>query len=140
MEQHLTHAGGVVFRNSRGERLFLVVSSSDGISWVLPKGHIEPGESPEQAALREIVEEAGIVGEVVEQLSVRNFIKNGQPALIQYFLIRELGTAAAKESRVLRWENNDDALELLTYAEAKAALVEGVARLRSFEQPDKTSV
>ncbi len=36
-----------------------------GLRWSLPKGHIEPGESAEQAAVREIAEETGIVGRVV---------------------------------------------------------------------------
>jgi hypothetical protein len=39
-----THAGGVTFRKSGDRTLYLIVSSSDGAHWVLPKGHIEPGE------------------------------------------------------------------------------------------------
>ena len=43
MANTLTHAGGVVFRKSDSQIFYLVVSSSDGANWVLPKGHIEPG-------------------------------------------------------------------------------------------------
>ena len=52
-------AGGVVVRPSRsGYEVCLV---SDGRYWGLPKGVVEAGESPEQAALREIAEETGIL-------------------------------------------------------------------------------
>jgi hypothetical protein len=45
MTTALTHAGAVVFRSSDKQTLYLVVSSSDGANWVLPKGQ-------EQAAVR----------------------------------------------------------------------------------------
>ena len=75
MKQALTHAGCVVFRKDGEEILFLVISSSSGKHWVLPKGHIEENESPEAAALRELKEEAGIKGQIVEPLSIRKYKK-----------------------------------------------------------------
>ena len=54
-------AGGVVFRRTEeGTRLLLILDAYE--NWGLPKGHIEPSESPKQAALREVREETGIVG------------------------------------------------------------------------------
>ncbi len=50
-------AGGMVF-NSRGQLLF--INRFD--KWDLPKGKIEPGETPESAAIREVEEECGISG------------------------------------------------------------------------------
>jgi 8-oxo-dGTP pyrophosphatase MutT (NUDIX family) len=43
---------------------FLLVRTSDGIRWTFPKGHIEKGESPGEAAAREAKEEAGVTGKV----------------------------------------------------------------------------
>ena len=56
-------AGGVV-ENRRGERLMIHRNGR----WDLPKGHIEPGESVEACAAREIAEETGVGAEVVAPL------------------------------------------------------------------------
>ncbi len=135
MSNTLTHAGTVVFRESDAEILYLVVSSSDGLNWVLPKGHIDPGETPQLAALRELEEEAGTVGEIVAPLSVQHFTKQGRAAAVQFFLVRETGSTDSIESRTIRWENEDAALQLLTFAEGKTALVEGAAIVHVSEPP-----
>ena len=129
MAQTLSHAGTVVFRERDGRIDYLVVSSSDGLNWVLPKGHIDKGETPEVAALRELAEEAGVSGALVAPLSVQHYERRGKDVAIQYFLVRENGSTAMKEKRTLRWESHDTALELLSFPEARAALQEAVAVL-----------
>jgi 8-oxo-dGTP pyrophosphatase MutT (NUDIX family) len=139
MADSLTHAGAVVFRKHDSQIFYLVVSSSDGANWVLPKGHIDPGETPETAALRELQEEAGVLGEIVQPLSVRQFKKRDQAAAAQYFLIRELGPTQAVEQRTILWEEEQAASQLLTFEEAKAALLEGAALVRRQQDPDPRS-
>jgi 8-oxo-dGTP pyrophosphatase MutT (NUDIX family) len=129
MSKPLTHAGAVVFRKRDGRVFYLVVSSSDGLNWVLPKGHIDPGETPELAALRELEEEAGVAGEIVVPLSVKDFIKGGKEAAVKFFLVREIGAAESTEDRTIRWEEEAAAQQLLTFAEGRQALSEGAARL-----------
>jgi 8-oxo-dGTP pyrophosphatase MutT (NUDIX family) len=129
MTRPLTHAGAVVFRRRNDQVLYLVVSSSDGLNWVLPKGHIDPGETPEIAALRELEEEAGIIGEIVVPLSTRDFVKNGKEAAVKFFLVHETGATESIEERKLRWEEEAAALRLLTFAEAREALAEGAAKM-----------
>ncbi|MGI0133977.1 MAG: NUDIX domain-containing protein, partial [Candidatus Micrarchaeaceae archaeon] len=52
-------AGAVVYRHKDGKRQYLFLKSEEG--WLgIPKGHIEEGETAEQAAIREIREEAGL--------------------------------------------------------------------------------
>ncbi len=56
-------AGGVVFyKNS-----VLLLKKRNGY-WVLPKGHVELGETENEAALREVEEEAGVVAEILEYI------------------------------------------------------------------------
>ncbi|MGH9874343.1 MAG: NUDIX domain-containing protein [Pyrinomonadaceae bacterium] len=131
MTKPLTHAGAVVFRKRNVPVLYLVVSSSDGLNWVLPKGHIDPGETPEMAALRELEEEAGVVGEIIAPLSARDFIKGGKEASVQFFLVRETGSTTSIENRTIRWEEETAALQLLTFEEGRSALLEGVSALQS---------
>ena len=133
MANPLTHAGAVVFRQDDSRVYYLVASSSDGFNWVLPKGHIDPGETPEIAALRELEEEAGVTGEIAAALSVRQFKKANKELDIQYFLVRETGATNSTENRTIRWEAEDDALRLLTFAEGKEALLEGAALAQSRE-------
>ncbi len=137
MAKPLTHAGGVVFRKHDNETFYLVVSSSDGANWVLPKGHIDPGETPEIAALRELAEEAGVVGEIVASLSEGHYERADKEVDIQYFLIREVGSTESTENRTVRWEEENAALQLLTFTEAREALLEGVAVARRLERDMK---
>ena len=53
-------AGGIVFRRDSGNLLFLLVKDRFG-RWTFPKGHIDPGETPQEAAQREVAEETGLV-------------------------------------------------------------------------------
>jgi 8-oxo-dGTP pyrophosphatase MutT (NUDIX family) len=55
---HVLQAGAIPLRGGR----ICLVTSSNGKRWVIPKGLIEPGQSPGEAALQEAWEEAGLVG------------------------------------------------------------------------------
>lgn len=54
-----TSAGGVVFRRDGEETLVLLIRDAHR-NWGFPKGHVEPGEQPADAALREVHEETGL--------------------------------------------------------------------------------
>jgi len=58
---HHRCAGGVVLRGREQETRVALMRSQYG-TWVLPKGHIEAGETPQQAAARELAEEVGLTG------------------------------------------------------------------------------
>ncbi|MEW5941032.1 MAG: NUDIX domain-containing protein, partial [Chloroflexota bacterium] len=132
MSKKLTHAGCVSFRTVNGARRFLAVTSSNGNHWVLPQGHIEEGETPDQAALRELIEEAGVVGEIVSKLSIREYQKPNEEVVIQYFLIRARESVPAHEGRVNRWEEEDASLNLLSFEAAREAVREGAKKIASF--------
>jgi 8-oxo-dGTP pyrophosphatase MutT (NUDIX family) len=57
-------AAAVPYRIRRGRLEIALVTSRRRTHWVVPKGSIEPGEKPRQSALREALEEAGVIGEL----------------------------------------------------------------------------
>jgi 8-oxo-dGTP pyrophosphatase MutT (NUDIX family) len=125
-KMELTHAGGIIFRYEGELTLYLVISSSDGTSWVLPKGHIKPGEKPEETALREVKEETGIIGEIVTKLSTEYFEKENEKVYSQYFLIREIKRTNSEENRKIRWVDEQDAIQLLSFEDTRKILQEGI--------------
>ncbi|MEK3731196.1 MULTISPECIES: NUDIX hydrolase [Paenibacillus] len=62
-------AGGVVYRYHEGELQIQLIQDRYGKT-SLPKGKMEPGETVEQTALREIVEETGIVGRIITRVDI----------------------------------------------------------------------
>ena len=61
-------AGGLVVRRMRGAPYIAAVRVKRGTVLALPKGHIEPGESGAETAVREVREETGVEGRLVEKL------------------------------------------------------------------------
>jgi 8-oxo-dGTP pyrophosphatase MutT (NUDIX family) len=116
----LTHAGGVVASLRHGEPSFLLVRASRAPHhWVLPKGHIEAGETPEQTAEREVLEEAGVDAEVVAPIGDVAFEYGNQSLRIRYFLMRARGTKTALEDREICWCSPADAEQLLEFENVK---------------------
>ena len=81
-------AGGIIIREGQNGTLevFLISSSSTG-NWVIPKGGWETDETAEEAALRESLEEGGVVGEIVKPLSVREVEGNSGSRHYHIFLM-----------------------------------------------------
>jgi 8-oxo-dGTP pyrophosphatase MutT (NUDIX family) len=74
MESFVGEAGGVVVRlDDQTPRLLLATTKTDSSLWIFPKGHIEPGEMPESAAVREVREETGIVATPIRYLGAMRF-------------------------------------------------------------------
>jgi len=125
-----THAGCIVFRPDKRKKRYLIVTSSTGKHWVLPKGHIEKGESMEDAALRELGEEAGLTGEIICPISQQTYIKKNEKVILQYFVVRVIGKIEPKEKRTHRWESEEKAMEMLSFEEAKQAFQEALEIMR----------
>ena len=118
-------AGGVVMNADR-EVIVIVPTrrAADGSRVLaLPKGHPDGRESPLQAALREVREEAGVQAEVVETLGeVRYWYQRGGRRIakvVEFFLLRYVsGDVADHDHEVeqARWVPAAEAAETLTYA------------------------
>lgn len=66
-------AGGIVYRRAAGQIELLLIQDRFGW-WTMPKGHIEPGETPRQAAEREVLEETGVRAQVVADLPAVHYV------------------------------------------------------------------
>lgn len=120
-------AGGVIVRDGR----IAVVHRSYREDWSLPKGKLEPGESFEEAARRELVEETGFVCRLGDELpEVRYEDHKGRPKLVRYWLMTIESGAFTVNDEVdeLRWLAPDDAIALLTYPADQQLVRETVAR------------
>lgn len=108
-----THAGGVVFKREGGRVEFLLVQASrKPIEWVLPKGHIEPGEQPEQTAVREVREETGVWARVLDRLDTISLVVEEEQQRIQFFLMEALeGGTPADQWRSIRWADKEGTLK-----------------------------
>ena len=127
-DQVYSHAGGVVARIVDGEREYLLVEANGRPGeWVLPKGHIEAGETAEVAAVREVEEEAGVHAAIVARAGDNEYVAEGERVRTIFFLMRYEGEASREEDRGRAWRRYDDALKLLHYENTRQVLAQAHA-------------
>lgn len=118
-------AGGLVF-DERGRVAIIARHSRNGhLEWCLPKGHIEKGETPQQTAVREVHEETGILGEVVESIATIDYWFTGTSQrvhkLVHHFALRQIGGDLTvegdpdHEAEDAIWVDFDDLDDVLSY-------------------------
>lgn len=123
-----TSAGGIFVKNEgKKDYLLLLIYKNSGKLGLL-KGHAEPGETIEQTALREVLEEAGLedvkiikkIGEVVREAQE----KNGTTALktIHIFLMSTPGFNHLKPEEDYGWFEYDEAVNMMSFPEEKEFL------------------
>jgi 8-oxo-dGTP pyrophosphatase MutT (NUDIX family) len=137
-------AGGVVVRE--GEVVVIVPTrrASDGSKVLaLPKGHIDPGETPLQAALREVREETGIVGEPVSELGETRYWyrREGRtiPKSVSFYLFKYVeGDTSEHDDEVedARWLPLAQALRELSHAAEREMVAHALAYLEA-ERKDR---
>ena len=121
-----TSAGGVVIRVDGGVPHFLVIRDSYD-NWGFPKGHVEPGEAPEAAAMREVEEETGL-GELqmrgaIETIDWYFRFRGRLIHKVCHFYLMETSHVVtcpqhSEGITACRWEPFDTATELISYANA----------------------
>ena len=114
MAARVDAAGGLVERDG----LIAIVHRRRYDDWSLPKGKLDPGESFEQAALREIEEETGLRCTLGEELESSRYADHrGRPKLVRYWRMTVDGGGFQPNDEVdeLRWLSPGDAAALLSY-------------------------
>jgi len=117
-EAEVLAAGGLVVRSVDGDNEVAVVHRPRYDDWSLPKGKLKPGETFEQAALREVEEETGFRCQLGEALPEARYPdRKGRGKLVRYFRMTPAGGRFTPGDEVdeLRWLRPTDAVELLTH-------------------------
>jgi 8-oxo-dGTP pyrophosphatase MutT (NUDIX family) len=119
-------AGGVAFRWTETGLQIAIVSIKPKLRWQLPKGIVDPGESPEVTAVREVREEAGVETERLGLIETIEYwyrsLRNGKPVryhkFVHFYLLKYTGGDVADhdhEVEEARWVSFEQALEMLEF-------------------------
>jgi 8-oxo-dGTP pyrophosphatase MutT (NUDIX family) len=122
-------AGGVLVRVIRGVPHVAAIrpqGKANGV-WALPKGNIDPGEQPAETAVREVLEETGVSGRLVEKLGDVKYTYTRRGGvrvfkIVSFYLLRasrgrlgEIDERMRVEVAEARWLSLADAPRLLAY-------------------------
>lgn len=128
-EQH--SAGGVVYKREGTRLKICLVSKKNGRIWALPKGRLDPGETPQQTAYREVLEETGHqaqVGLQVDEIHYYFFLNENQTyyhKTVTFFVMKlELENARPRDEEAddVGWFDFPEALRKLSYLNEKKIL------------------
>jgi 8-oxo-dGTP pyrophosphatase MutT (NUDIX family) len=123
-------AGGVLVRTIRGRPMVAAIRPQGREKvWALPKGRIDEGETPAETAVREVREETGVEGRLVEKLGDVRYVytaswKGGERIfkVVSFFLLRagrgrigEIEEEMRIEVAEARWLPLEEAPQMLTY-------------------------
>ncbi len=125
-----TSAGGVVYRVEEGEPKYLLIRDSYR-NWGFPKGHLEPDERPDAAALREVREETGLDAlDLDGEIDTIDWFFRFRGRLVHkvchFYLMRTESTRTVPQREegitACRWAPFDEAVRLVSYANARHVL------------------
>jgi ADP-ribose pyrophosphatase YjhB (NUDIX family) len=132
-KDRLTHAGGVVYQVNGDAVEYLLVGPKKDVpnEWILPKGHIEPWETDGETALREIIEETGLMAKLIAPLRIVEFTAPEEEVRAKFYLMERLHKVGPGDGRRQDWfsfhkalkdAKHDQTKELLRAAEATRLL------------------
>ena len=119
-------AGGLIVRRHYGELQIVVVHRPVQQDWSFPKGKLEPGETSELAALREVHEETGMVCRLLRFIGHTEYVdRKGRPKAVAYWVMAaDTGSFTPNEEvDELRWLTLEAASRLISYPRDKELVV-----------------
>jgi 8-oxo-dGTP diphosphatase len=118
-------AGGILQRSTpRGDEV-MVVYRKRHQDWTLPRGKVKDGESFQEAAMRQVLEETGCSCRIGNYLGTISYSDQGVPKVVLFWkmtLVEDKGTATNDEIGQALWLQLPAAIERLTHAQEKALL------------------
>jgi len=119
-------AGGILQRTTpRGDEV-MVVYRKRHQDWTLPRGKVKDGESFQEAAMREVMEETGCSCRIGNYLGTISYSDNGVPKVVLFWKMSVVddqgGARNNEEIGEALWLQVPAAIERLTYAQEKALL------------------
>lgn len=137
-------AGGVAFRDHNENLEIALILTINEHRWQLPKGHLDPGETAEQAALREVREEAGISCDLLEPIKTVNYWfthrKDGNSLrihkFVHFFVMKYVsGNVEDHDDEVVeaKWIEVKEALGLLFHDDEKEVVKKAAFIYRGLE-------
>lgn len=135
-------AGGVAFREIDGLVEIAIILTNPERRWQLPKGMIDAGETADQAAVREVREEAGIETDLIAAIDKteywfsadRNGTRTRFHKFVHWYLMRyRSGNVQDHDHEVIeaRWEAVEDALEKLVFKNERDVVEKALQMLKS---------
>jgi 8-oxo-dGTP pyrophosphatase MutT (NUDIX family) len=138
-------AGGILVRTVRGRAMVAAIrpQGKPAGTWALPKGNLDPGESPAETAVREVKEETGVDGRLVEKLGDVRYTYTRRGGLrvfkiVSFYLLRagrgrigEIDEAMRVEVAEARWLPLADAPRLLSYGGEREMAKKALDRVAS---------
>ena len=100
----------------------LVTAKRNPDHWVFPKGHVEHGETLEQAARREAEEEAGVTGRIVDAAGSTEFEFGRHTYRVHYFVLSTKDDGRPERGRRMKWCSYDEAMDRLSFDNIRALL------------------
>lgn len=128
--------GAVVYRETDIGVEFLAVKSKASGDWGFPKGHVEEGESEEETAKREVLEETGlsIILHDDFRTTVGYTMPNGITKEVVYFIGKALEHTVRiqiEEIQEYRWLNFNDMFQLITFENTREVLMRASGSLNA---------
>jgi len=118
-------AGGIVLKNGK----VLLTKHSQNHHWSFPKGLIDPGQTPPEAAVREVREEGGVEAEILDKVGYNKYVYTLNEEkifkVVTYFLMKYVSGDPKDhdwEVEEAGWYTPEDALKQLTFSQDKALL------------------
>jgi ADP-ribose pyrophosphatase YjhB (NUDIX family) len=135
-----TTAGGIIVRrNSKNNKLQVLLAQDAKDRWSIPKGHVEPGETPRDTTRREITEETGLTEmEICDHLGKVDFRYRRQDTLVlmimHVFLVKGMGNTdkLSKDHWMhnIGWFDFYDALDKIEYEGVEKLMLLALKKIR----------